>query len=191
MIAQGEQSYLSVIDTSGLDPLSVFYVPPYQRELARKQLFHDREHRYKGYSEHLVWHEIPGSAIVQTFSYQELIAFTESDRLISDTLRLPELSLSGTSSPDILKKMKKSKCRITPQVAVLIASFVMFLGIDYSAPKEDTAFLVCEIVRGWALRNAETTAAERWESADRFMDTSYRQSDKVLSVEEQIKLKYA
>jgi hypothetical protein len=36
MIAQGEQSYLSVIDTSGLDPLSVFYVPPYQRELARK-----------------------------------------------------------------------------------------------------------------------------------------------------------
>jgi hypothetical protein len=39
MISQGEESYISVIDTSTLDPLSVFYVPPYQRELARKQLF--------------------------------------------------------------------------------------------------------------------------------------------------------
>jgi hypothetical protein len=191
MIAQGERSYLSVINTAALDPTSVFYVPPYQRELARKQLFHGREHRYKGYSEHLVWHENPGSAIVQTFSYQELVAFAESDRLTRDTLRLPELSLSGTSSPDILKIMKQSKCRITPQVAVLIASFVMFLGMDFSSARDGIAFLVCEIVRGWALRNAETTAAERQESADRFMDTFYRKSDKVLSVEEHIKLTYA
>lgn len=67
----------------------------------------------------------------------------------------------------------------------------MFLGIDSSAPMEDIAFLVCETVRGWALRSAETTTAEWRESADRFMDTFYRQSDKVLSVEEQIKLRYA
>jgi hypothetical protein len=191
MISQGEESYISVIDTSTLDPLSVFYVPPYQRELARKQLFHGREHRYKGYSEHLVYNEIPGPAIVKTFSYQELVAFSESDRLTRETLRLPELWCSGTSSTDVLKTMKQKKLRITPQVAVIIANFVMFLDRDSSAPKEGIAFLVCEIVRGWALQIAGTTAAERRESADRFMDAFYRKSDKVLSFEEMSKLKYA
>ena len=191
MISQGEESYISVIDTSTLDPLSVFYVPPYQRELARKQLFHGREHRYKGYSEHLIYHEIPGSAIVETFSYQEFIAFSESGRLTRETLRLPELTCSGTSSADILQVMKQKKLRITPQVAVVVASFVMFLGIDSSVPMDGIAFLVCEIARGWALRNAETTTSERRKSADRFMDAFYRKSDKVLSIEEQTKLKYA
>jgi hypothetical protein len=106
MIAQGEASSISVIDTSAFDPQSVYYVPPFQQELARKHLFHGREHRYKGYSEHLVWHQIPASAIVETFSYQELIDFAESDRLTRDTMRLPELRCSGTSSTDILKTMK-------------------------------------------------------------------------------------
>ena len=191
MISQGEQSCISVIDTSALDPLSVFYVPPFQQELARKHLFHGREHRYKGYSEHLVYHEVPGSAVVKTFLFQELIAFTESDGLTRRTLRIPELRCSGTSSIDILKTMKQSKLRITPQVAALIANFVMFLGISYNAPMDDIAFLVCEIVRGWALRNAETTTDERRNSADRFMDTFYRNSARVLSIEEQVKLKYA
>jgi hypothetical protein len=191
MISQGEQSCISVIDTSALDPLSVFYVPPFQQELARKHLFHGREHRYKGYSEHLVYHEVPGSAVVKTFFFQELIAFTESDGLTRRTLRIPELRCSGTSSIDILKTMKQSKLRITPQVAALIANFVMFLGISYNAPMDDIAFLVCEIVRGWALRNAETTTDERRNSADRFMDTFYRNSARVLSIEEQVKLKYA
>jgi hypothetical protein len=191
MIRQGKEGYISVIDTSTLDPLSVFYVPPYQRELARKKIFHGREHRYKGYSEHLVYHEIPGSAIVKTSSYQEFIAFSESGRLTRETLRLPELTCSGTSSADILQVMKQRKSRITPQVAVVVASFVMFLGVDSSVPVDGIAFLVCEIVRGWALRNAETTTSERRESADRFMDTFYRKSDKVLSFEEQSKLKYA
>ena len=87
--------------------------------------------------------------------------------------------------------MKQSKLRITPQVAALIANFVMFLGISYNAPMDDIAFLVCEIVRGWALRNAETTTDERRNSADRFMDTFYLNSARVLSIEEQVKLKYA
>jgi len=190
MIVLGEQSSISVINTSALDPHAIYYVPPFQQELARKHVFHGREHRYKGYSEHLVWHEIPGSAIVKTLPFQELMAFAESDGLTRDTLRLAELRCSGTSSTEILKTMKQSKCRITPQVAALIANFVMFLGIGFSAPMEDVAFLVCEIVRGWVLRNAETTA-ERLENADRFMDTFYRESDKVLSIEEQVKLKYA
>jgi hypothetical protein len=191
MMSQGEQSYISVVDTSTLDPLSVFYVPPYQQELARKHLFHGREHRYKGYSEHLVYHEVLGSAIVRTFSYQELIGFAQSDRLTRETLRLPELRCSGTSSTEILKIMKQNKLKITPQVAILIANFVMFLGIGSNANMEDIAFLVCEIVRGWALQNAQTSPTERRENADSFMDTFYRKSDRVLSIEEQGKLRYA
>jgi hypothetical protein len=191
MMSQGEHSYISIVDTSTLDPLAVFYVPPYQQELARKLLFHGREHRYKGYSEHLIYNEVPGSATVKTFSYQELVGFTQSDRIARETLRLPELRFSGTSSTDILKTMKQSKPKITPQVARFIANFVMFLGIGSNASMEDIAFLVCEIVLGWALRNAETTTAERRENADRFMDTFYRKSDRVLSIEEQAKLKYA
>jgi hypothetical protein len=191
MMSQGEQSYISVVDTSNLDPLSVFYVPPYQQELARKHLFHGREHRYKGYSEHLVYNEVPGSAIVKTFSYQELVGFAQSDRIARKTLRLPELRCSGTSSTDILKIMKQNKLRITPQVAILIANFVIFLGVDSSASMSKIAFLVCEIVRGWALRNAETTTAEWQENVDRFMDTFYRKSDRVLSKEEQVKLECA
>jgi hypothetical protein len=87
--------------------------------------------------------------------------------------------------------MKQKKLRIKPQVAVIIANFVMFLDRDSSAPKDGIAFLVCEIVRGWALQIAGTTAAERRESADRFIDAFYRKSDKVLSFEEMSKLKYA
>jgi hypothetical protein len=73
----------------------------------------------------------------------------------------------------------------------LIADLVIFLGIDSSAPMSNIAFLVCEIVRGWALRNAETTTTERRDSADRFMDAFYRKIDRVLSFEVQANLKYA
>jgi hypothetical protein len=191
MIAQGEKSNVGIVDTSTLDPLSVFYIPPYQQELARKHLFHGREHRYKGYSEHLVYHEVPGSAIVKIFSYQELIAFAETDGPTREALRLPELRCSGASSVDVLKAMKQNKLRITPRVAIVIAKFVMFLGMDSSASVSEIAFLVCEIVRGWALRIAETTTAERSESTDRFMDAFYRNSDRVLSPKDQIYLKYA
>lgn len=191
MIAQGENSNVSVIDTSALDPQSVYYVPPFQQELARKHVFHGREHRYKGYSEHLVWNEIPGSAIIKTFSYQELVDFAERDGLTRATVRLAELRCSGTSSTEILKIMKQRKYKITPEIAVFIANFVIFLGVDSSTPLEGIALPVCEIIRGWALRNAETTTAERRETADRFMDTFYRNSDRVLSLEEQVKLKYA
>jgi hypothetical protein len=87
--------------------------------------------------------------------------------------------------------MKQNKLRITPQVAILIANFVMFLGVDSSASMSKIALLVCEIVRGWALWNAETTTAEWQENVDRFMDTFYRKSDRVLSKEEQVKLECA
>jgi len=191
MISQGDQSSIGIVDTSTLDPLSVFYVPPYQQELARKHLFHGREHRYKGYSEHLVYQKVPGSAVVKTFSYQELVAFAETDGLTRKTLRLPELRLSGTSSTEILKTMKQSKLGITPQVAVIIAKLVMFLGIDSNASMSKLAFLVYKIVRGWALRIAETTTTERSENTDKFMDTFYRDSDRVLSGKDCTKLKYA
>lgn len=51
----GPTGHISIIDASVLDPLSVYYTPPFHEELYRHFVFDNGAQYYKGLNEHLVW----------------------------------------------------------------------------------------------------------------------------------------
>lgn len=142
---------IAVINTSRLDPKSIYYVPPFHKEFARKALFNNGAQYYRAYSEYLVWNEIPSSAMIRTFALEQLAQFSESKPSLRDTLRLDKLGCAKNPRGEKSKTMKGDKIRTTDITTVAMAKIAVFLGIDYKATFAQLSCAVCVIAQVWAL----------------------------------------
>lgn len=180
-------AHISVIDTSKMNPRSIYYVPPFYDALKRKRPFFKGGFNYRGTHEHLVWNEIPEAAMVRTFSMAELAEFADRSKTRSKLLRLNQIDASKSSAPDIIKCLKQANITISDRVAKAMAEIVMFLGLDHTSSRETLSRAVFEIAQGWVLQaNGETQ-----EHADEFVHQFCRASEEYVKPGDQFKLKQA
>ena len=184
---QDPSGCISVIDSSLLDPQGVYYVPPFHAELKKRFVFNNGAQYYKGISEHLVWNEIPSSAMIKTISLDGFCAFVNGNGDIKRLMRLDKVA-SRSKLDEISRTLKRDCVKITNSVAVAIAELVMFFGLNHTSCRENLSHLVYEIAQGWAL-TPESVAQSFWQTKARwFTHTICRRSDEPVDFSEQSKI---
>ncbi|GAB7327837.1 hypothetical protein MBLNU13_g11630t1 [Cladosporium sp. NU13] len=178
---------LSVIDPSKLDSKAIYYVPPFFEALKMKRCFERGYFGYRGTHEHMIYHKIPTSAMVKTFTVNELIAFAKSDRDVKRVLRLDLMSVAKTPSAEIIKALKHDNLSVNSRVARAIGKIVNFLGLDHKSSREMLSRAVFEVVQGWALK-ADGVSQEK---ADCFIKQFQDKTDDYINIRDQVKLKQA
>jgi hypothetical protein len=83
-----------------------------------------------------VYREIPRSAIVKTFSVEDLIAFSNSDKDVKRVLRLDIMAVAKTPSAEIIKALKQDNLTVNSRVATAIGKIVLFLGLNHKSSRE-------------------------------------------------------
>ena len=109
----------------------------------------------------LIWDRIPGSAIVNTVSLQDIVAFAESNKAVKRVLRIDKLTSAKSSATEITKTLKQDNIRMDGPTAAAIAQIVIFLGLDHMSSTDTLSRAVHEIVQGWALV-ADGQSQEEW-----------------------------
>ena len=171
--AADESACISIMDTSKLDPKAIYYVPPFYKALKKKRCFFKGGFNYQGSHEHLIWDRIPGSAIVNTVTLKDIIAFAEGNRAVRRVLRLDKLVSANSSATEITKALKQDNVRIDGPTAAAIAEIIIFLGLDHSSSIDMLSRAVHEIVQGWALK-VDGESQEEW---DHFVQVFVDKSD--------------
>ena len=190
-LREGDESWcISAIDSSALDPQSVYYVPPFHTELKKRFVFNDGAQYYKGISEHLVWNEIPPSAMITTVSRKDFFAFVNGNKEAKRLLRLKTIKLPGKLAM-ISRILKRDCIKITDSIAVAIAELVMFFGLDHTSCADKLSCFVYEIAQGWELAPDGVTQSSWQTKAQWFTHTICRQSDEPVNFIEQSRIYHA
>jgi hypothetical protein len=109
----------------------------------------------------LIWDRIPGTAIANTITLADLIAFEKGNRAVRRVLRLDKLASAKSPATEITKTLKQDNVRVDGPTATAIAEIVIFLGLDYTSSIDMLSRAVHEIVQGWALK-VDGESQEEW-----------------------------
>lgn len=74
--------------------------------------------------------------MVKTFSIQELIIFSNSDRDVKRVLRLDVMAVAKTPAFEIRKALQHSNLEVNSRVAAAVGKIVLFLGLDHKSSRE-------------------------------------------------------
>jgi hypothetical protein len=120
---------------------------------------HSKDHELTTCS--LIWDRIPRTAIANTITLADLIAFEKSNRAVRRVLRLDKLASAKSSATEITKTLKQDNVRVDGPTAAAIAEIVIFLGLDHTSSIDMLSRAVHEIVQGWALK-VDGESQEEW-----------------------------
>lgn len=187
----GPTGHISIIDSSALNPRSVYYTPPFHEQLHRHIVFDNGAQYWKGLSEHLVWDSVPSSAMLRTFTLSSLCAFADSDAAVGRMLRLEVLK--SDSRPDrTIRAFKQDRISVGNQEAAAIARLAIFFGLNHASPSEALSRIVCEISQGWALFPEDNVSEQSWrEKALWFTHALVRESEEPVSLAKQAEICHA
>lgn len=87
----------------------------------------------------LIWYQIPASAIIKTFSLEDITRFAHSSSALRRVLRLDQLASVKSSATEIIKTLKQDDVKISRRVANVIAEIVLFHGLDHTSSREALA----------------------------------------------------
>ncbi|KAM0716584.1 hypothetical protein Q7P37_008029 [Cladosporium fusiforme] len=183
----GPSTRISVIDTSKLDPRAIFHVAPFYKELKKKRPFYRGGFQYSGNHEHLVWYQIPATAVIKTFSLADITTFANSSRSLKQVLRLDQLAAVKSSATEIIKSFKEHDIKVTGRVANAIGKVVLFLGLDHTSLREGLARAVFEIAQGWALKSDRETH----EYKENFVQAFTQNNGGIMPIADHMKLTHA
>ena len=181
---------ISLIDSSGLDPKGVYYVPPFHTELKNHCAFDNGAQYYKGISEHLIWNEIPPSAIIKTDSLAAFQALVNANEALETLLRLNDLT-SGAKLDVISGTLKRDSVKLTASIATAIAELALFFGLDHTSPEQHLFRFVYEIAQGWELTTESATHPSWQAKAQAFTHALCRRSDEPVTFIQQSRIYYA
>ena len=172
---------ISLINSSGLGPKGVYYLPPFHAELKKHLVFDNGAQYYKGISEHLVWNEIPPSAVIKPVSLEAFCAFVKSKKALKTLLRLDKLD-ARAKLDEISRTFKRDSVKLTESVATAIAELALLFGLGHTSPEQHLSCFVYEIAQGWAL-TAESATHPSWlTKAQAFSDALCRRSDEPVTL---------
>lgn len=123
------------------------------RELKKKYEFTSGAWNYGGAYEHLVFKEIPGHAVLSTFSVRDLHSFVNRSPYMSRALRLDALSADNRAFQKvILPSFKADNVRLDSNVISAIAKLAEFMGLDAFSKAEHLAHFWTTVIQGWGLQ---------------------------------------
>lgn len=140
--------------------------------------------------EFLVYHKIPRSTILNTFTVRELLRLTATDSSIAAMLRLDILgsrmhSYHKTVRPDL----EKQNFQLNEDTVVTLARFARFLHLGMNSPAEHLMHLVSDVIQGWGVK-VKYHAPEQWLSAANVFATSLGQAPASMKQYQQMKIAF-
>lgn len=198
---------LSVIDCAALDKQTVFWARPFHDEMRKKFPFSDGAQRYMGTYEFLVWHkvsagniawllpttnveQVPGSAIIRTFTPAELQRLVRKDSKLQRILRFEALQGRGSLYRTKIPALKSDGILLTGDLAAAIARLCGYLGLSADMP-EKLSHIVSDVIEGWCLRVEKLDEQQWYQLATLFAKEICAQWSKHLTLADQEKVKFA
>ncbi|KXT04247.1 hypothetical protein AC578_7939 [Pseudocercospora eumusae] len=188
--AKGESHQrVSVISSKVLNSKAVFWVPPLHASTLGPAPYHGAAQYYTGKVEWLCWRDIPGPAIIRTFSLQQLRQFCHENKNVGSLLRLAKLTIPGYAS--MRRALEVDEVALNLQSTTAIADLAIFMGIDGHACMTHIQALVCEVIWGCCLQLTYHTE-EEWQSlASAFSQALIKAAEGFNNFGQQVKIEHA
>ncbi|KAF7187434.1 hypothetical protein HII31_11323 [Pseudocercospora fuligena] len=156
----GCKGRISVIDARGLARGSLYYVPPYHREMKKSFEFTAGSWRYAGTHEFIVWKEIPRRAIVHTFAVKDLMRFVRHSETLRRALRFDLISAASDLKNKIIPALRQRKVGLTDELTSAFARLANLMGFTTQSSIEHISNLLCELCQGWGINLVRQTDSE-------------------------------
>ncbi|PGH02364.1 hypothetical protein GX51_04672 [Blastomyces parvus] len=158
MLTKGQNSRVSIIDASKLQQNGIFSA---QDILSKDPLSSDITPGYCGWSEWLIWREIPESSIVCTITRSDLLNIAEIHHDIGSILQIKDIMSFTYNRKPLHHKLRASPTKFNNAAGVTVGKF---LGI-VNLPVEYINQVALKIAHGWRF-----TRETRYAPDDEFLD---------------------
>ncbi|EME87268.1 uncharacterized protein MYCFIDRAFT_75134 [Pseudocercospora fijiensis CIRAD86] len=156
----GCQGRISVIDASSLARGSLYYVPPYHREMKKSFEFTAGSWRYAGTHEFIVWKEIPRRAMLHTFTVKDLMQFVQHSEVLRETLRFDLITMTLDLKSRIIPALEQRNLGLTSELVEAFARLANLMGFTTQSSIEHISNLLCELCQGWAINLVRHTDSQ-------------------------------
>lgn len=173
---KADPGHVTVLNASALDPRTVFHAKPMFDAARRKwRPWTEGVFRYGSSHEFLIWHEIPASAIVHTFS---MSAFRkETEGVLSLTMLRDPIDRMRAS-------LKNCGLKLTLESVKQITRIVPLFGLGIDSPIGHIQHLITDLVRGWEVQ-IDSLSSEAWlELADCFVTEVCQASNPNMTIQD-------
>ncbi|EGE84937.1 hypothetical protein, variant [Blastomyces dermatitidis ATCC 18188] len=158
MLTKGQNSRVSIIDASKLDQNGIFSA---QYILSKEPLSSDITPGYYGWSEWLIWREIPESSIVCTITQSELLEIAELHHDIGSILQIKDIASFTYNRNPLHCKLRDSPTKFNNAAGVTVGKFLRIINL----PVEYANQVAVKIAHGWRF-----TRETRYAQDDEFLD---------------------
>ncbi|KLJ12117.1 hypothetical protein EMPG_12762 [Blastomyces silverae] len=158
MLTKGQNSRVSIIDASKLDQNGIFSA---QDILSKDPLSSDITPGYCGWSEWLIWREIPESSIVCTITQSELLEIAETHHDIGSILQIKDIASFTYNRKPLHRKLRDSPTKFNNATGVTVGKFLRIVNL----PVECVNQVALKFAHGWRF-----TRETRHAQDDEFLD---------------------
>ncbi|KKZ63080.1 hypothetical protein EMCG_02581 [[Emmonsia] crescens] len=158
MLTQGQNARVSIIDVSKVDQNGIFSA---QDILRKDPLSTDITPGYCGWSEWLIWGEIPESSIVCTIAEPELLEIAEIHPDIGSVLQIKDIKSFTYNRGPLHQRLKNSPTKLDKPAGVIVGKFFKLINL----PVEYIEQVAIKISHGWRF-----TRTSRYARYDEFLD---------------------
>jgi hypothetical protein len=155
-----EEGKISVISADALDPKGVYHVPPFWRECKRTYGFSNGAQKYSGTYEFIVWHRIPRSAIIHTFTMFALKEYCQRVPHLGSILRFDTIRIRRAWEKTILPMLAADGIELDVRTVTALAKLCRFIGLA-PAPKNQLQQAVSDLIQGWKIQ-VRHLSEEEW-----------------------------
>ncbi|OJD18123.1 hypothetical protein AJ78_01841 [Emergomyces pasteurianus Ep9510] len=152
MLTKSQSANVSIIDASQLNQNMIFSAADILRKYP---LSSDITARYFGWSEWLIWREIPESSIVCTIAESELLEIAKAHDDISSVLQIADITSYKTHA--LHSRLKKSPTKLDKPAGMTVGKFLKLINL----PAEYIEQVAKKIAHGW--RFTRTTQYFRYD----------------------------
>ncbi|EER42665.1 conserved hypothetical protein [Histoplasma capsulatum H143] len=158
MLTRSQNSGVSIVDASKLDQNGIFSAG---NILRKDPLSSDITPGYSGWSEWLIWKEIPESCIVCTITESELLAIAEMHHDIGSLLQIQDIKSFKYNRKPLHRKLRNSSTKFDKAAGETVGKFLRGIGL----PVEYTEQVAMKIAYGWRF-----TRTAKYDSCDDFLE---------------------
>ncbi|KAK5697420.1 hypothetical protein LTR97_007558 [Elasticomyces elasticus] len=155
---------ITLIDADALPRQGVYHVRPFHNQLKNQFCFLNGAWRYWGTHEFMVWHQVPQSAIIHTFTIADLLATCQRLPALAAALRIETISRKNASlKTTILSRLQDHQISLDQDTVPVVARLCRLIGLTAASPLKQLEHLIGDVIQGWKL-NVEALSSSEWAS---------------------------
>ncbi|KAK1066502.1 hypothetical protein LTR33_011576 [Friedmanniomyces endolithicus] len=155
---------ITLVDVEALPAGGVYHVKPFHKRIKPRYCFKNGAWRYCGTHEFIIWHEIPGAAIIHTFTVADLLDACDSTPAFAAMLRVETVGKHMAAlKTTTVSRLQEAGIVLTAETVTVIARLCKFVGLTARSPLKQLEHLVTDIIQGWRLLISPLSPSE-WTS---------------------------